>query len=68
MVSSYPEASKISNFTVYSVILILGLTTVGYSAQLMITRSLYLKPASDVALFSYSLIVASLLIDIVIFN
>lgn len=62
------SGAAIHHFTYKSFLLILMIVGAAYTAQLTITRAVYLKSASEVGLFSYSLIVVSLIIDIVVFN
>lgn len=58
----------IKDFSWKAVVLILFLVASAYTAQLTITRSIYLKSASEVGVFSYSLIVVTLIIDVVVFK
>lgn len=52
----------------YAGFLLLTVCVVGYLAQIILFRALCLKPASEIMLFSYVLIVFAFLVDLFVFD
>ena len=62
------KASQVKQINPMTFVWLGVLVVSAYTAQISITRSLYLKSASEVGLFSYALIVVTLVIDIFVFG